>query len=84
MKEKDDGKKGKKSKKSGDVVIHKTKQVRRKRNGPKSSLQAICRAINLSARPDITKGLLFPTTRGARSEQELRRRINARLCKNED
>jgi len=69
----DDGKKSKKSKKSGEVVVHKSKQVRRKRNGPKSSLQAICRAISISTRPDITKGLLFPGYG-----------INARPRKNDD
>jgi len=39
--------------------IQKAKSVRRKRNGPKNhGLQAFCRAVNTSARPDLTRGLL--------------------------
>ena len=39
--------------------IQKAKSVRRKRNGPKNhELQAFCRAVNVSARPDLTKALL--------------------------
>ena len=39
--------------------IQKAKSVRRKRSGPKNhELQAFCRAVNVSARPDLTKALL--------------------------
>jgi len=46
-------------KKKKTEKIQKAKSVRRKRNGPKNhELQAFCRAVNVSARPDLTRGLL--------------------------
>ena len=57
MQEKKQGKKG--GKKREQTIPSKSKQVRRKRSGPKNhERQAICRAINVSTRPDITRGLL--------------------------
>ena len=56
MQDKKDKKKGKKGK---EPQVAKTKQIRRRRNGPKNhELAAFCRAVNNSARPDITRGLL--------------------------
>ena len=46
-------------KKKAEQKIQKVKSVRRKRNGPKNhELQAFCRAVNVSARPELTRGLL--------------------------